>query len=128
MPEPAAAQAPWEREPAPELSEPQGGAESGWPLEADRRQIDRRGHSGWSTPLGIDIPEAPSSWDDEPAEMDDEPVSLGHLTPQAARAIAAAASAATDHEREAAIAEAIAANDHPLDRATLLRFLASVRR
>ena len=85
---------------------------------------------GWSDTTGT-----ASSWDtgvgtavDPVASAADEPVSLGQLTPQAARAIAAAASATTSEDLEAAIAEAIAVNDHPLSRTTLLRFLDSVRR
>jgi len=62
-------------------------------------------------------------------EIDDHdgPVELGNLTPAAARAIAAAAQATNEAEREAAIDRAIALNDEPLDRRTLIRFLTSVR-
>lgn len=97
------------------------------------------GDEGWSTgrrSLGIDIPGLPSlsdRWDPEPArpvvEHDDDEVSveLGPLTPLAARAIAMAAQATSEADREAAITQAIEANDQPLDRGVLLRFLSSVR-
>ncbi len=53
---------------------------------------------------------------------------LPNLTPQAARAIAAAAQAHTEAERDAALAMATGPNDEPLDRDLLLRFLSSVKR
>ena len=60
---------------------------------------------------------------------DDEPMpELPNLTPQAARAIAAAAQAHTEAERDAALAMATGPNDEPLDRDLLLRFLSSVKR
>ncbi|MCU1346248.1 MAG: hypothetical protein JWL70_2514 [Acidimicrobiia bacterium] len=86
--------------------------------------------------LGIDIPGLPSlgGWGADEAETDDRPgqsgdvsVELGPLTARAARAIAAAAQASNEAEREAAIEQAIASNDQPLDRGVLLRFLSSVR-
>jgi hypothetical protein len=87
--------------------------------------------------LGIDIPGLPSlgGWGDVEDEVDtiidhepgDVSVELGPLTPRAARAIAAAAQASNEAEREAAIQQAIEANDQPLDRGVLLRFLSSVR-
>jgi hypothetical protein len=87
--------------------------------------------------LGIDIPGLPTlgGWDDVEPDDDtvvDQPsgdvsVELGPLTPRAARAIAAAAQASNEAEREAAIQQAIEANDQPLDRGVLLRFLSSVR-
>jgi len=63
--------------------------------------------------------------------MNDEPdpsLELPNLTPQAARAIAAAAQAHTDAERDAALAMATGPDDEPLDRDLLLRFLSSVKR
>ena len=67
----------------------------------------------------------------EPFSMNDEPdplLELPNLTPQAARAIAAAAQAHTDAERDAALAMATGPDDEPLDRDLLLRFLSSVKR
>ncbi len=85
--------------------------------------------------LGIVIPGLPSlssRWDtpEEAPTVDDGDevsVELGPLTPMAARAIAMAAQATSEAERESAIAQAIEANDQPLDRGVLLRFLSSVR-
>jgi hypothetical protein len=86
--------------------------------------------------LGIDIPGLPSlgGWGEtepesaqESPETGDVSVELGPLTPRAARAIAAAAQASNEAEREAAIQQAIEANEQPLDRGVLLRFLSSVR-
>ena len=54
--------------------------------------------------------------------------SCPNLTPQAARAIAAAAQAHTEAERDAALTMATGPNDEPLDRDLLLRFLSSVKR
>jgi hypothetical protein len=63
------------------------------------------------------------------APVDDEPMpELPNLTPQAARAIAAAAQAHTEAERDAALAMATGPDDEPLDRDLLLRFLSSVKR
>ena len=83
-------------------------------------------------PLGIDIPGSPASWEPQmgkDTEDDDDDLlrALGNLTPQAARAIAAAAQATTDAERDAALDQAIAANHEPLDRGLLMRFLSSVK-
>jgi hypothetical protein len=82
--------------------------------------------------LGIDIPGSPATWEPQMAkgtEDDDDDLlrALGNLTPQAARAIAAAAQATTDAERDAALDQAIAANHEPLDRGLLMRFLSSVK-
>jgi hypothetical protein len=62
-----------------------------------------------------------------PVEEPQGEISLGDLTPQAVRAIAAAARATSERERDAYIAEAIAANDAPLSRTMLLSFLESVK-
>ena len=83
-------------------------------------------------PLGIDIPGSPAPWEPQmgkDTEDDDDDLlrALGNLTPQAARAIAAAAQATTDAERDAALDQAIAANHEPLDRGLLMRFLSSVK-
>ena len=64
----------------------------------------------------------------EPIEDIDPMLELPNLTPQAARAIAAAAQASTDAERDAALAMATGPDDEPLDRDLLLRFLSSVKR
>jgi hypothetical protein len=64
----------------------------------------------------------------EPPANDDPMLELPNLTPQAARAIAAAAQAHTEAERDAALAMATGPNDEPLDRDLLLRFLSSVKR
>jgi hypothetical protein len=64
----------------------------------------------------------------EPRADDDPMPELPNLTPQAARAIAAAAQAHTEAERDAALAMATGPNDEPLDRDLLLRFLSSVKR
>jgi hypothetical protein len=84
--------------------------------------------------LGIDIPGSPAIGPWEPqmskdTDDDDDDLlrALGNLTPQAARAIAAAAQATTDAERDAALDQAIAANHEPLDRGLLMRFLSSVK-
>ncbi len=52
---------------------------------------------------------------------------LSNLSPAAARAVAAAAKATTDEEREAALASVTQEGDEPIDRELLLRFLASVK-
>ncbi len=67
----------------------------------------------------------------EPFSMNDEAdpfLELPNLTPQAARAIAAAAQAHTDAERDAALDMATGPDEEPLDRDLLLRFLSSVKR
>lgn len=51
---------------------------------------------------------------------------LANLSPRAAKAVRAAAQAATDEEREAALAE-VDGEDEPLNRGLLLKFLSSVR-
>jgi hypothetical protein len=52
---------------------------------------------------------------------------LSNLSPAAARAVAAAAKATTDEEREAALEAVAQEGDEPIDRELLLRFLASVK-
>jgi hypothetical protein len=88
--------------------------------------------TGAGAQLGIDIPGSPAPWEPQMSkdtEDDDDDLlrALGNLTPQAARAIAAAAQATTDAERDAALDQAIAANHEPLDRGLLMRFLSSVK-
>jgi hypothetical protein len=62
----------------------------------------------------------------EPDEADEVARQLAALSPQAARAVAAAAQASTDEEREAALAE-VNDEDEPINRGLLLKFLSSVR-
>lgn len=52
---------------------------------------------------------------------------LTNLSPKAARAVAAAARAATVEEREAALAEVTSDGDEPINRGLLLKFLSSVQ-
>ena len=63
------------------------------------------------------------------ADADSEEVArqLANLSPRAAEAVRAAAAAATDDEREAALAEADDAQEEPLNRGLLLKFLSSVK-
>jgi hypothetical protein len=60
--------------------------------------------------------------DDDPAEIANQ---LANLSPRAAKAVAAAAKATTDEERDAALAM-IEAEDSGLNRGMLLKFLGSV--
>jgi hypothetical protein len=62
-------------------------------------------------------------------EVDDDEVArqLANLSPQAARAVAAAAQAATEEERDAALAQVKGEDDEPINRGLLLKFLSSVR-
>jgi hypothetical protein len=69
----------------------------------------------------------PATVDDEPAEADEVAKQLASLSPKAARAVAAAAKAATDEERDAALAEAAEEDDEPINRGLLLKFLSSVK-
>jgi hypothetical protein len=64
---------------------------------------------------------------DDPAEADEVARQLASLSPKAARAVAAAARAETDEEREAALAEVTGDDDEPINRGLLLKFLSSVR-
>ena len=66
----------------------------------------------------------PADGDDEldPAEMARQ---LANLSPKAAKAVAAAAKATTDAERDAALA-AVEAEDDSVNRGLLLKFLGSV--
>jgi hypothetical protein len=63
---------------------------------------------------------------DDPAEADEVAKQLASLSPKAARAVAAAARAGTDEERDAALAEADD-DDEPVNRGLLLKFLSSVK-
>jgi hypothetical protein len=61
------------------------------------------------------------------AEADEVAKQLASLSPKAARAVAAAARAATDEERDAALAEAADEDEEPINRGLLLKFLSSVK-
>ena len=64
--------------------------------------------------------------DAEPDEADEVARQLANLSPKAARAVAAAAQAATVEEQEAALAE-VPDDEEPINRGLLLKFLSSVR-
>src|SRR4051812_34697883 len=64
--------------------------------------------------------------DDELGEADEVAKQLASLSPKAARAVAAAARATTDEDRDAALAEA-SDDDEPINRGLLLKFLSSVK-
>lgn len=105
-------------------------------LELGHEHEHAHAHPGFheSADLGIEIPGVPSLSAKRAAEaaaaqaaQAGEPVELPNLTPQAARAIAAAAQATTEAERDAALAQATGADNEPLDRGLLLRFLSSVK-
>lgn len=73
----------------------------------------------------------------EPTELEDEAINadddgelarqLASLSPRAAEAVRAAAEAATDEEREAALAAAEEREGRPINRGPLLKFLSSVK-
>jgi hypothetical protein len=65
-----------------------------------------------------------ASLDVEDPELADQ---LATLSPKAAQAIRAAADAATDEERDAALEAAAGDDDQPLNRGLLLKFLSSVK-
>ena len=65
--------------------------------------------------------------DDELGEADEVAKQLASLSPKAARAVAAAARATTDEDRDAALAEASEDDDEPINRGLLLKFLSSVK-
>jgi hypothetical protein len=114
------------------IGEPVGPMPAG-PITAEEPIVDvSTGAVSTGAQLGIDIPGSPAPWEPQMSkdtEDDDDDLlrALGNLTPQAARAIAAAAQATTDAERDAALDQAIAANHEPLDRGLLMRFLSSVK-
>lgn len=80
---------------------------------------------------GADAPtEAEARFDQhrpEPGEAAEVARQLANLSPEAARAVAAAARATTDEEREAALAQVAQNSDQPIDPDLLRRFLSSVR-
>lgn len=63
------------------------------------------------------------------ADVDEDEIArqLATLSPRAAEAVRAAAEAATEEEREAALDEAVAVEEQPLNRGLLLKFLSSVK-
>jgi hypothetical protein len=61
------------------------------------------------------------------ADADEVAKQLASLSPKAARAVAAAARAVTDEERDAALAEAADEDEEPINRGLLLKFLSSVK-
>jgi DNA-binding MarR family transcriptional regulator len=61
------------------------------------------------------------------ADADEVARQLAALSPKAARAVAAAAHAATDEERDAALAEVQSEGGDQINRGMLLRFLSSVK-
>jgi enoyl-CoA hydratase/carnithine racemase len=65
--------------------------------------------------------------DDTLAEADEMAKQLASLSPKAARAVAAAARATTEEDRDAALAEASEGDDEPINRGLLLKFLSSVK-
>jgi hypothetical protein len=65
--------------------------------------------------------------DDEEADADEVAKQLASLSPKAARAVAAAAKATSEQERDAALAEARDDEDEPINRGLLLKFLSSVK-
>jgi hypothetical protein len=72
-------------------------------------------------------PPLPAAGADDPVEADEVARQLAALSPQAARAVAAAAKAETDEEREAALAQVTGEDEEPINRGLLLKFLSSVR-
>jgi hypothetical protein len=74
----------------------------------------------------VSVPTAGDATED-PAEADEVARQLAALSPKAARAVAAAARAETDEEREAALAQVTGEDDEPINRGLLLKFLSSVR-
>jgi hypothetical protein len=70
------------------------------------------------------VDEAP--YDDE-LEADEVARQLASLSPKAAKAVAAAAKAATQEERDAALDAASDEDDEPINRGLLLKFLSSVK-
>ena len=101
------------------------------PIEKEPGQpvvIPGRAQNGsWSARIRAEDA-AQQSYAEEAEQASDPMLELPNLTPQAARAIAAAAQASTEAERDAALAMATGPNDEPLDRDLLLRFLSSVKR
>jgi hypothetical protein len=90
------------------------------PSLADTLLIDSRPAPASSAPMPVPLGELQAPPDDEVARQ------LANLSPQAARAVAAAAQASTDEERDAALAQ-VNEEEEPINRGLLLKFLSSVR-
>lgn len=80
------------------------------------------------------LEDAPAAVADVTAPTADEPdeatllaAELAKLGPEATKAVEAAARATTDEERDAALASVTGADDEPINRGLLLKFLSSVR-
>jgi hypothetical protein len=77
---------------------------------------------------GLADQRVPEQVADGEATVDDETErQLANLSPRAAEAVRAAASARTDEERDAALADAVDEEDEPLNRGLLLKFLSSTK-
>lgn len=76
-------------------------------------------------PAGLDseAPAAAAALGDDPGDASEIASQLMHLSPKAAKAVAAAAKATTQEEREAALAEV---DDDSINRELLIKFLGSV--
>jgi hypothetical protein len=88
---------------------------------------DTRGAPGLDDPFGPDpfqLPKIGEVVDQE--EATELARQLANLSPRAQQAVAAAASASTDAERDEAIARAEDASDEPINRNLLLKYLSSV--
>jgi hypothetical protein len=93
-------------------------------LEPEPSGFDDAGSSPAESP---DMPTAPGAFLGASNDAAEVARQLSNLSPAAARAVAAAAKATTDEEREAALATVAQEGDQPIDRELLLRFLASVK-
>lgn len=130
-------------EEAPAAADPFGRDDSGFGVEANGHddagngssEYDLLGDFSLDAPFGSPAPPEPEvrAYEDPPSPFlgtsnDAAEVArqLSNLSPAAARAVAAAAKATTDEEREAALALVAQEGDVPIDRELLLRFLASV--
>lgn len=82
-------------------------------------------------PASVYVPVVESTEPEEPAISPEEDADLARqlatLSPRAAEAVRAAAEAATDEEREAALAAAEEREGRPINRGPLLKFLSSVK-
>ena len=96
------------------------------PEPAGRRTTCVEPHAAIADPLFASLPRRRSSAGADPAEADEVARQLAMLSPRAAQAVAAAAAADTDAEREAAL-DAVDDGDEPINRGLLLKFLSSVK-
>jgi hypothetical protein len=107
--------------PGPADAEPLRPAFGGTPADGDRSGAFPPG------PTRRTLGRSPAA-DGRPGDEADEVArQLATLSPKAARAVAAAARAETDEEREAALAEVAGETEEPINRGLLLKFLSSVR-